>query len=257
MFILIDSHVHFDDDSFAFDRAAVFARARAAGVIKQIVPAVIAKNWGHLQKVCQQYTGLYPAYGLHPLYLPEHQKEHLTQLAHWLVQEKPIAVGECGLDYYVKILDKSQQNYFFTAQLQLAQDARLPVIIHARRSVEAVIQQVRHFKDLRGVIHSFAGSLQQAQRLIELGFYLGFGGPITYPGAHKLRKLVQVLPLDALLLETDAPDQPLATHRGERNEPAYLLEILHTVAALREQDPMDIAQTTTHNALKLFNLSPP
>jgi TatD DNase family protein len=179
----------------------------------------------------------------------------LTQLAHWLAQEKPVAVGECGLDYYVKTLDKSQQDYFFTAQLQLAQETRLPVIIHARRSVEAVIQQVRRFKYLSGVVHSFAGSLQQAQHLIELGFYLSFGGPITYPGAHKLRKLVQVLPLEALLLETDAPDQPLATHRGERNEPAYLLEVLHTVATLRAQDPMDIAQATTRNALKLFNLS--
>ncbi|ALG67375.1 TatD family hydrolase [Beggiatoa leptomitoformis] len=251
---LIDSHSHFDADEFASDRMAVFTRAQMANVTLQIVPAVCFRWWEQLRNVCQTYTGLYPAYGLHPLYLAEHDPRHLTALPTWLTQESAVAVGECGLDYYVAGLDAEKQAYFFTTQLQIAVDLQLPVIIHARRAVEAVIQHLRRFPRSRGVIHSFAGSEQQARQLLDLGFYLSFGGPITYPNAHKLRKLVQVLPLDGILLETDSPDQPLATHRGERNEPAYLTEVLQTMAILRQQSPAEIAHITTCNTLELFGL---
>ncbi|EIJ41128.1 hydrolase, TatD family [Beggiatoa alba B18LD] len=253
--LLIDTHSHFDADEFTQDRAEAFARAQAVGVSMQIVPAVSFRGWETLRTVCNTYQGLYPAYGLHPMYLAEHQASHLTALTEWLHHESAIAVGECGLDYYVKGLDPAQQNYFFTAQLQIAVDQQLPVIIHARRAVETVIQQIRRFPRCRGVVHSFAGSEQQARQLLDLGFYLSFGGPITYPTAHKLRKLVQVLPLEGILLETDAPDQPLASHRGERNEPAYLLEVLTCIAELRQQSPAEIARITTRNTFELFGLT--
>jgi TatD DNase family protein len=251
---LIDSHSHFDDDSFSSDRDAAFARAYTVGVTQQIVPAVTAAFWPRLREVCSRYPGLYPAYGLHPMYLSEHQRAHLDQLTLWIAQERPVAVGECGLDYYVADLDKSQQEHFFVAQLRIARDANLPVIIHARRSVEEVIKQIRRVSGSRGVVHSFSGSLQQANMLLELGLYLSFGGPITYPRAKKLRQLVQTLPLAGILLETDSPDQPLATHRGERNEPAYLPEILQTVAELRQQEPAEIAVIVNRNTLNLFNI---
>ncbi len=254
MITLIDTHSHLDDDRFLQDRKAVLVRSKKVGVTRQILPAISAASWPRLRKVCQQYQGLYPAYGLHPMYLNEHQKMHLDQLAKWLEQEKPVAVGECGLDYFVKGLDKSQQIAFFVAQLQLAQEIHLPVIVHARRSVEDVIQQIRRFSGSYGVIHCFSGSEVQAKYLLDLGFYLGFGGPITYPRAKKLRRLVQILPLEGLLLESDSPDQPLSTHRNERNEPTYLPEILHTVAELRQQEPSEIAAITTQNALTLFKL---
>ncbi|BAP54345.1 hydrolase, TatD family [Thioploca ingrica] len=255
MITLIDSHSHFDDDSFSADREAVLARAQSVGVIRQIVPAISAGLWYRLREVCKQYSGLYPAYGLHPLYLPEHRQQHLDQLAQWIEQEQPVAVGECGLDYWVADLDKSEQERFFIAQLHLAREAHLPVIIHARRSVEDVIKQVRQIPGSYGVVHSFAGSEVQARQLIERGFYLSFGGPITYPRANKLRRLVQTLPLENILLETDSPDQPLSTHRGERNEPAYLLEVLQTVAELRQQSPVEVATMTNRNTITLFNLS--
>ncbi len=256
MLTLIDTHSHFDDDTFEPDRQATLLRAQVAGVTQQIVPAVTFAWWPRLQKICTQGTGLYPAYGLHPMYLSEHQPAHLDELARWIIQEKPVAVGECGLDFYVEGLDRTRQTDFFLAQLQLAQQAQLPVIIHARRAVEEVIQLVRGVPGSRGVVHSFSGSLPQAQRLLDLGFYLSFGGPITYPRANKLRSLVQALPLERILLETDSPDQPLVTHRGVRNEPAFLLEILQTMAELRSQDPAEIAAVTTHNALTLFNILP-
>lgn len=254
MITLIDSHSHFDDDSFLADRKFALARAQAVGVGYQIVPAISARLWYRLREVCNQYSGLYPAYGLHPMYLSEHRSEHLDQLAHWLAQEQPVAVGECGLDYWVADLDKLEQQRFFVAQLHLAREAHLPVIIHARRSVEEVIKQLRRVAGSYGVVHSFAGSEVQARQLIDLGFFLSFGGPITYPRANKLRRLVQILPLESLLLETDSPDQPLSTHRGERNEPAYLPEVLQTVAELRQQPSEEIATVTTRNAITLFKL---
>jgi TatD DNase family protein len=252
--LLVDTHVHFDDISFAADRTLVWQRAQSAGVKIQIIPAVTASAWAHLAAVCTQFSELYPAFGLHPLYLAEHKTEHLKKLLHWLQQDNVVAIGECGLDYFVDGLDRKLQLAFFSEQLQLAQQFDLPVIIHARRAVDDVIQCLRHYP-CRGVVHSFSGSEQQANQLLNLGFYLSFGGPLTYPRANRLRHLVQILPLEWILLETDAPDQPLSTHRGERNEPCYLPEIAMTLAELRQESPEHIAAVTTQNALTLFGLS--
>lgn len=252
--MLIDTHVHFDDASFDADRDAAYQRACAAQITMQIVPAIHAEQWVTMRDICRIYPHLYPAYGLHPMYLHRHQTAHLHQLEQWLEQENPVAVGECGLDFYVKTLDIKQQIQFFTAQLATAKSFDLPVIIHARRSVDEVIKYIRRAGAMRGVVHSFAGSEQQAKQLIDLGFYLGFGGTITYDRAKRLQRLLQTLPLNALLLETDSPDQPLSTHRGERNEPAYLTEVLQKMADLRQQSVETIAQATTQNAKRLFKI---
>lgn len=251
---LIDTHIHFDHPQFAPDRTQAYQRAQAANVVMQIVPALYATQWVQVQTVCHTFQQLFPAYGLHPMFLEQHQASHIAHLEQWLNQEQAVAVGECGLDFYLKHLDVPSQLEFFTAQLSIAKNMNLPVIIHARKSVDMVLKQLRHIPQLRGVIHSFVGSEQQARQLIDLGFYLGFGGAMTYARAQRLHKLVQVLPLESILLETDAPDQPLSTHRGERNEAAYLPEIVHTIATLRQQPPEQIALTTTCNAQRLFNL---
>ncbi|MEZ5672331.1 MAG: TatD family hydrolase [Thiotrichaceae bacterium] len=177
---LVDTHVHFDDVSFDADRATVWQRAQTTGVKVQIVPAVTANGWSRVAEVCTQFSGLYPAFGLHPLYVAQHRVEHLQQLSFWLQQDMTVAVGECGLDYFVTDLDPKQQLYFFTEQLRLAQQFDLPVIIHARRAVDEVLKCLRRYP-CRGVVHSFSGSEQQANQLLKLGFYLSFGGPITYP----------------------------------------------------------------------------
>ena len=130
----------------------------------------------------------------------------------------------------------------------------LPVVIHARHAVDQVIKQVRRFVGVRGMVHSFSGSVDQARRLLDLGILLSFGGPLTYPKATRLRGLIRYLPLDGFLLETDSPDQPLSTHPGQRNEPAYLVEVLACVAELRHADPADIVAATTANARRLFRL---
>ena len=251
---LVDTHVHLDDPAFDTDRADVVARARAAGVARQVVPAIDAASWPRLRDCCAAAPGLFPAYGLHPLLLAQHDPQHLDALREWIERERPVAVGECGLDYFVDDLDRDTQARYFEAQLRIAREFDLPVIVHARRAVEDVIVTVRKVGGLRGVVHSYAGSVEQARQLLDAGFLLGFGGPATYPRANRIRKVVATVPLEQLLLETDAPDQPLHGRQGERNEPCRLPGVLAAIAGVRGEDPADIAKATTANAERLFAL---
>jgi len=252
--MLVDSHSHFDAAEFDRDRADAYARARAAGVARQIVPAVDAQGWPKLKAVCAQSPGLFPAYGLHPMYLAVHRPEDLEDLRAWIERERPVAVGECGLDYFVEGLDHDTQAFYFEGQLRLAREFALPVVVHARRAVDAVIAAIRRVEGSRGVVHSFSGSAEQAAQLHKLGFLLGIGGPVTYERANRLRNTVAGIPLEQLLLETDSPDQPGAAHRGERNEPAWLPQVLDVIAGLRGMERDELAAATTANAARLFNL---
>jgi len=262
--MLVDSHCHLDAPEFDGDRDAVLERARAAGVRQQVVPAVAAAGWTKLRGICAASPGLFPAYGLHPMYLAEHRPEHLVELRGWIERERPVAVGECGLDFFVEGLDAARQDTYFEGQLRLAREFDLPLIVHARRAVDAVIAAVRRIdgpgsspgQALRGVVHSFSGSPEQARQLWRLGFMIGLGGPVTYERANRLRSLVASMPLEYLLLETDAPDQPDAGIRGERNEPARLAVVRDAIAGLRGASPEEIAVATTRNAERLFGLPP-
>lgn len=252
--MLIDSHSHLDVAQFDADRAQVIARAEAAGVMAQIVPAIALAGFAKLRDVCAAHHGLYPAYGLHPMFVAEHLPAHLTELHAWIERERPVAIGECGLDFFVEGLDHERQRSYFAAQIELARDTALPLIVHARRAVDEVIATIRRSAGVRGVVHSFSGSEQQARQLWNLDFCIGIGGPLTYDRAKRLRSIVAQMPLEFLLLETDAPDQPMSGHRDERNEPAYLTDVLTAVAALRGEEPAAIAATTTRNAARLFGL---
>ena len=252
--MLVDSHSHLDAAEFDGDRDAVIARARAAGVCRQVLPAVEAASWPRLREVCASGPGLFAAYGLHPMYLHAHRDEHLAELRDWIERERPVAVGECGLDYFVADLDPGAQSHFFDGQLRLAREFELPVIVHARRAVDAVIAAIHRIGGLRGVVHSFSGSMQQARQLAQAGFLLGLGGPVTYERAHRLRKLAATMPLEWLLLETDSPDQPDSAMRGQRNEPARLVRVLASIAELRGITPGELAKATSANAERLFHL---
>ncbi len=252
--MLIDSHVHFDDPRFDKDRDAVYQRAMQAGVIAMIMPAITAESWPKTKQCSDQYENVFPAYGLHPYFIDQHKPEHLDQLKDWIKKEQPVAVGECGLDYFLPELDQEKQKNFFEAQLEIAKESSLPIIIHARSAVEDVINVIRKSGHNKGMIHSYNGSLQQAKQLIDLGYYLSFGGAVTYTRANKLRTLIKELPLESMLIETDAPDQPDADHKDQRNEPGFILEILNTFAELRSESRETIAQQTMHNTVRLFNL---
>ena len=251
---LVDSHCHLDAAEFDHDRAAVIERARAAGVARQIVPAVEAAGWPKLRNVCADDPGLFPAYGLHPVYLESHRPEHLDALRNWIEREHPVAIGECGLDFHLEELDIPTQQRYFDGQLALAREYALPLIVHARQAVDAAIAAIKRSGRVRGVVHSFSGSVEQARQLWKMDFLVGLGGPVTFERANRLRRLVATMPIEYLLLETDAPDQPDAQHRGQRNEPARMTNVLRTIAKLRDQDPAEIASATTSNAARLFGL---
>ena len=255
MIALIDSHSHIDTAEFDADRDAVLHRARHAGVTRQIVPAIALSSFPKLRDLCRAEVGLHPAYGLHPTFLAEHLLEHLAELADWIARERPVAIGECGLDFYIEGLDRDLQRVYLDRQLELAREFDLPVILHARRAFDDVAAAIRRVGGLRGVVHSFSGSEEQARQFWKLGFHLGIGGPVTYERARRLRGIVAAMPIEWLLLETDSPDQPLSGHRGERNEPAFLKEVLDCIAQLRGEPAESIAAATTANAEQLFALA--
>src|ERR1700722_625914 len=255
MLDLIDSHSHFDVAEFDADRDAALARARDAGVKRQILPAIAISGFDKLRALCATEHGLFPAYGLHPLFLSEHELDHLDELEKWIAREKPIAVGECGLDFHVTDLNGERQRTYFERQLELAREYDLPVILHARRAVDDVTAAIRRTGQLRGVVHSFSGSPEQAQQLWKLGFHIGIGGPVTYERAHRLRNIVATMPLEFLLLETDSPDQPLHGFQGKRNEPARLGDVCETIPRLRGTAAEEIADSTTRNCECLFGLN--
>lgn len=255
MLELTDSHAHVDDDSFATDRAAMFERAREAGVSHVVVPAVDQASWSRIAAICGAQSQAHPAYGLHPMFLDQHRPEHLDALVTQLKTHRAVAVGEIGLDYFVPDPDPERQRDYFHRQLRIARDFDLPVIVHARRAMDEVTSTMKRVGGLRGVVHSFSGSQQQAQQLWDLGFHIGIGGPVTYERAQRLRHIVATMPIDRLLLETDSPDQPGACHRGQRNEPAHLREVLQVIAHLRGESEASIAEATTVNASTLFGFA--
>lgn len=252
---LFDTHVHLDVEEFAGDRDAVLARARAVGVEQFLVPAVDQLHWPDLAALAAREPGVLAAYGIHPMYLSAAVEQSLQDLPDWIARHPTHAIGECGLDLFVEGIDPELQRRVFRRQLEIAREFDLPVIIHARRAVEQVILMLRAIGGLRGIVHSFPGSYEQARQLHDLGFHVGIGGPVTYPRANRLRRLVAEAPLEWLLLETDAPDQPCAMHRGERNEPNTLVDVLAEVAALRREHPDAIAASCTRRAEQLFGLA--
>lgn len=251
---LIDSHCHLDLDAFDADRPDVLARARHAGIEGFVVPAVSRRRWAGLAGLAREHGDIHPAYGLHPMFLHEHDGADLEALDDWLLQQPAVAVGECGLDFHAGDTDRHTQCMLFEGQLEIARAHELPVIVHARKSVEDVIAAIRRVGGLRGVIHSFPGSIEQARQLADLGFLISLGGPLTYERARRLRRLVAGIPIEWLMLETDAPDQPLCGHQGERNEPARILDVLAVVARLRGESVEAVASATGANARALFGL---
>ncbi|MDE2307591.1 MAG: TatD family hydrolase [Xanthomonadaceae bacterium] len=251
---LVDSHVHLDDASFDADLETVIERAHRAGVESMLVPSVDAASWPRIKALCAGHRALFPAFGLHPMYLARHVPGHVDELTAWLDDGSAVAVGEIGLDFHVSGLDRDLQRHYFLGQLRLARERDLPVIVHARGALEEVILALRRTPDLRGVVHSFSGSLEQARRLWAIGFHLGIGGPVTYDRAQRLRRIVAQMPIEFLLLESDAPDQPDAGHRGRRNEPARVVEVSRCIAALRGLPEAELASATTGNARRLFDL---
>ena len=246
---MIDSHCHLDAAEFDGDREAVVARARAAGVAGIVVPAVERANFGAVASVCRDSDLCRPAYGIHPMYVDRAVAGDLEVLPQQLVVGRAVAVGEIGLDHFVADADRQRQQHYFSAQLAIARELQLPVILHVRRAIDAVLAGLRRTRVVGGIAHAFNGSRQQADQLIDLGFKLGFGGAMTHPRALHLRELARTLPLAAMVLETDAPDIPPHWLQRRRNEPAELSGIAAVLAELRDAPVDSIRAATTQNVL--------
>jgi len=253
---LFDTHCHLDFPAFDPDREELLRGCRERGFVGIVVPGVTREGWAGISALCATHRDLlHPALGLHPLFTDHHREADLEELARQIRRHRPVAIGEIGLDFYLPDVDRGRQQRYFELQLDLAQEAGLPVILHVRKAHDIVLHALRRRQLVGGIAHAFSGSRQQAEQYLELGFKLGFGGAVTYPRARRLRRLARELPLSGLVLETDAPDMAPAGHHGERNRPDHLFEVLDTMAQIRDEAPERIAEQTTANALALFGLA--
>ncbi|WP_417329006.1 TatD family hydrolase [Halomonas cupida] len=280
---MIDAHCHLDFAVFDDDRDEVLARARAAGVEQFVVAGTTRSRWHGLLALASR-SDCYPCLGLHPLFLGDHvlddhvlddhvlgehdvqynrlegqggerRSDDLAELARTLKDHSEVvALGECGID--ARFSDSLPRQWtLFDAQLRLAQEHDLPVVVHCVRANDDVARRLRQLGPAKGgLIHAFSGSAQQALRFDELGYVLGLGGAVTYPRAARLRRAVTSLPDHAYVLESDSPDMPLAGYQGQRNEPARVAEVCRVVAELRGQSCDEVAENSSANARRLFGL---
>ena len=262
--MLIDSHCHFDFEPFASDPDAYLELARNAGVGTIVIPSVGERNWQAVKSLSQQFDGLYYALGLHPFFSQEHSQHALSLLSEQLTEvagteekkdHKCVAVGECGLDFAIADANRERQIELLSAQLELANQYRLPVILHCRKAFPELVSVLKRTPPIAGgVYHGFSGSLPQAEQLIDLGIKIGVGGTITYRRANKTRNTIAALPLAALMLETDAPDMPVSGYQGEPNRPDRLFNIMQSLVEIREESEAEIASATSLTAAELFRI---
>lgn len=253
--MLIDTHCHLDADEFDADRDAVVARARAAGVALMVLPAAHVGHFAQTAEIARRYGCVY-AFGIHPLWIDRSREDDIgvlrAAIAAAMDDPRFVAVGEIGLDFYVPGLDTARQEWFYREQLKIARDFGLPVILHVRRSQDALLKYLRLHPVAGGIAHAFNGSDDQAQRFLKAGLRLGFGGAMTYDGSRRIRRLAATLADDAWVIETDAPDIPPQWLRQAgaalRNEPAELARIAATMAQLRGVEVEGIAEGNRRNA---------
>ncbi|EIS3741781.1 TatD family hydrolase [Aeromonas hydrophila] len=253
---LIDTHCHLDFPVFDPDRAALLAECRQLGVGEYIIPAVGEENWARVMALAEQYPGITYGLGIHPWYVGTQTEGALARLQALLAARPPglVAVGECGLDLRSHVPQEGQLE-MFEAQIKLAMEHELPLIVHSVRANDTVAKILRRLRPARGgVIHAFSGSLQQAEAFWQLGFRLGIGGVISFERANKTREAVRDMPLESLLLETDAPDMPLQGQQGVPNTPANLPKIAQLLADLRQQPLAHVASVLRESTLQTFQL---
>ncbi|XUA18729.1 TatD family hydrolase [Citrobacter sp. OP27] len=254
-FRFTDTHCHFDFPPFVDDIEHSLMLAAQAGVTNIVIPATEASRFERVLSLTAEHAPLYAALGLHPIVIEKHTDESLAQLETLLARKPPklVAVGEIGLDLYRDDPQFDKQQALLDEQLKLAKRYDLPVILHSRRTHDKLAMHLkRHNLPCTGVVHGFAGSLQQAQRFIQLGYKIGVGGTITYPRANKTRDAIAQLPLSALVLETDAPDMPLNGFQGQANRPERAAQVFESLCELRSESPVEIANSLADNTERLF-----
>lgn len=252
---LFDTHCHFDYPPLCDGVSDLIDQCLSLGISRWLVPATTYERFPHICQFVAEHKSMHLALGLHPVYLAEHLPQHIEALDDWVMRYRPVAIGEIGLDYFVETLDRDAQQHLFEAQIHCAMRHQLPLILHVRRSHDAVIQTLKRCQfQLGGIVHAFAGSREQANEFIKLGFCLGFGGVMTYEGSKRVRRLATELPLSAIVLETDAPDMRPADWSLEHNLPTSLSMGFKALCSLRAEDAEQLAAQTTQNAIRVLGL---
>lgn len=254
---LIDTHTHLYLDSFDEDRDAMIQRAIEAGIDILLLPNIDQESIEPMMTLCEKYpNNCFPMIGLHPTSVAEDYKQQLQRMEDAIQKTRPIAIGEIGIDLYWDKSFREAQIDAFSIQLDWAKAHQLPVAIHTREAFPLMLDLVEAAQDgrLTGVFHCFTGTSTEAKRILDLGFYMGIGGVLTYKKSE-LPELVKNLPLTSLLLETDSPFLPPVPYRGKRNESAYLIEVVKKMATIRSESIEEIAWITSSNARKLFNIA--
>ena len=257
MMELIDSHAHLDGEKFADDRAAVVERALAAGVVKIITMGDSLESSARSVALTEEFESVYAAVGIHPEEVQPMTAATDDQLAAWAAQEKVVAIGEIGLDYYWEKDEEKRalQRAIFVRQLDLARQLRLPVCIHDREAHGDMMKILKtEGRGLRGVLHCYSGSWEMAAELLKGDWYFGIDGPLTYKNAAKLPEIVQRLPAERILVETDSPYLSPMPFRGKRNEPAHVLYVAKKAAELRGESLEAFARATRENTRELYGI---
>ena len=256
--MFIDSHCHLNFDCFKGELALLMHQLTEVNINKVIVPGTDRNSWAEIIKLAGDHENIYFTLGIHPHFLSTFDEEHLVLLKSLLMEalssetNKCVALGEIGLDKLIDTTPEIQERVFL-AQLAIAESLQLPVILHVVKTQSRILQLLKQVKfSYGGVYHAFSGSKEIAQEFIKLGFKLGIGGVITYPGAVKTRSALSKLPLDSLVLETDAPDMPIYKQLTSHNSPLNIVSIYQNLCDLREEAPQAVAQQLYNNTKSIF-----
>lgn len=253
--MIFDTHAHYDDEAFKDDVEEVLQRVRAAGVGRILNCSSSMESSGKTIELARKYNFIYGAVGVHPQDAGE-VTGNIGKIGDMLKKDKIVAVGEIGLDYYYEGYDREQQIRAFREQMDLAGQLGLPVVIHDRDAHEDILRVIKEFKNVRGVLHCYSGSLEFAREVLKLDYYLGFTGVVTFKNAKRAVEVAGEIPIERLLVETDCPYMAPAPHRGKRNDSSYLTHIIEKIAEIRGVDREYITSTTFENGSRLFNIQP-
>ncbi|MBQ9768033.1 MAG: TatD family hydrolase [Lachnospiraceae bacterium] len=257
--MIFDTHAHYDDEAFDEDRAAVLGSLEERGVGTVVNICASRASLGRIAELVETYPFLYGAVGIHPDHAGELDEAGLEEISRLAEKEKIVAIGEIGLDYYWDTAPHEVQRYWFERQLALALEKDLPVVIHSREATQETLEIMRRTYQasggkLRGVIHCFSGSAEVAKEYTDMGFYIGVGGVVTFKNGKKLKEVVETMPLDKLVIETDCPYLAPVPHRGKRNDSTLLSLVIEEIATLRGITPEEVEQLTEANATALYRL---
>lgn len=253
--MIIDTHAHYDDEQFDADRESLLGEMQAAGIGLIVNAGSTVASWDKIQKLTEAYPFIYGAIGVHPDEVGAMNEEHFTRMSGMLDQEKIVAVGEIGLDYYWDNESRDLQKEWFIRQLGLAREKKMPVIIHSREAAADTMEIMKeHAAGMKAVIHCYSYSAEMAREYVKMGYYIGVGGVVTFKNAKKLKEVVREIPLSSIVLETDCPYLAPVPYRGKRNCSLYLPYVAEEIAALKGVTAEEVIRQTEENSRDLYDL---